>query len=626
MSRTDPGAAAGDRPMELKPFVNPEQIEAAMRDQAAFGANLAQVLQRSQDVWTRFVEHNAKAPAKPPLDPDPLNLAPAFMELGQSMMERPQAFGEAAMRLWLTQAELWRRTTLRMWGLEEQPVVEPSKGDKRFKNEEWSKNVIFDYVKQSYLLTANWIQRTVADADGDLDPREKRKLEFYTRLLVEAMSPANFAATNPEVLRATIEQKGENLVRGLENMLKDLERGKGRLAIRQTDMDAFEVGRNLATTPGQVIFQNELFQLIQYAPTTETAQATPILFIPPWINKFYILDLNEKKSFIRWLVAEGFTVFVISWVNPDARQKDETWESYMEKGVLTALSKALEEAGAKKAHMVGYCIGGTMLGTTLARLAAEKDRRVATATFLTAQLDFTDAGELQVFVDDKQLKAIEGQMQQGYLPASEMANAFNTLRASDLIWGFVVSNYLLGKEPFPFDMLYWNADSTSMPAKVHRYYLESFYDKNRLARCELEIAGVRMDLAGVKTPSYHVATKEDHIAPAPSVYRGARLLGGRDHTFVLAGSGHIAGVVNPPAGGKYQYWARKGLGEPELGEWIEQAEETPGSWWPHWAEWLRAREAEKGEAARVPARDPGARLGRIEPAPGGYVRQRYERR
>jgi polyhydroxyalkanoate synthase len=435
------------------------------------------------------------------------------------------------------------------------------------------------------------------------------------------MSPANFAATNPEVLRATLVEKGENLARGLENMLKDLERGKGNLLIRQTDLEAFEVGRNMATTPGKVIFETPNFQLIQYSPATETVQAVPILFIPPWINKFYILDLNEKKSMVRWLVAQGWTVFVISWVNPDQRQKDETWESYMERGVLLALEKVLEETGEKKAHMVGYCIGGTMLGTTLATMAARGDDRAASATFFTTQLDFTDAGELQVFVDEKTLKVLDERMQEGYLPAESMATAFNMLRASDLIWGFVIQNYLLGKEPFPFDLLYWNADSTCMPARVHHFYLDNFYNANRLAQREMKLAGETLDLSRIDVPVYHVATKEDHIAPPQSVYRGARLVGSKQATFVLAGSGHIAGVVNPPEPPKYQYWTKKGLAEPTLEAWVKGTEETAGSWWPHWSAWMAAK-----SRRRVPAREPGRTLGVIEDAPGRYVRVRFDQR
>jgi polyhydroxyalkanoate synthase len=611
--------AHAPEPIAPKPFADTEDLAAMVRDSQDFAANLAVIVERAQEIWTRFAASNVADTH--PMHADPLNAMPAFAELGATLMEHPQEVSDAMMRLWLQQTELWRRATMKFWGLEtEAPLVAPAKGDKRFVSEEWNKHAIFDYVKQSYLLTSKWIMDTVHDV-GELDERDRRKVAFYTRNFVEAMSPANFAATNPEVLRATISEKGENLARGLDHMLKDLERGKGNLLIRQTDLDAFEVGRNMATTPGKVVFQNELFQLVQYAPATETVHAVPLLFIPPWINKFYILDLNEKKSMVRWLVAQGWTVFVVSWVNPDGRQKNETWESYMKKGVLTALSRVLEETGQPKAHMVGYCIGGTMLGTTLAHMAAEGDDRVASATFFTTQLDFTDAGELQVFVDEKTLSVLDEKMEDGFLPAQSMASAFNMLRASDLIWGFVIQNYLLGKEPFPFDLLYWNADSTCMPAKVHHFYLDNFYNANRLALGEMRLGGHTLDLGRVTLPVYHVATKEDHIAPPQSAFRGARLIGSRDATFVLAGSGHIAGVVNPADSGKYQYWTTKGIAAPNLEAWMKKTDETQGSWWAHWDAWL----AKRG-GGRVPAREPGRRLGAIEDAPGSYVKVRFDSR
>lgn len=602
-----------------KPFADPGQLDGLVRDQSAFAANMAAAAEQAGRIWARFAE--AQARDGKPVHADPYNASPAFAELATQMMRNPQEMADAMTRLWVQQAELWRRTTMRMWGLgEEGPLAEPPKGDKRFKDEEWSKNAVFDYVKQSYLLTSKWLLETVGET-GDLTERDRKKVDFFTRNFVEAMSPANFAATNPEVLRATFEEKGENLVRGLRNMLRDLDRGKGKLLIRQTDMEAFEVGRNMAVTPGKVIFQNEIFQLIQYAPTTEKVHATPLLFIPPWINKYYILDLNEKKSMMKWLVDQGWTVFVVSWVNPDERQKNETWESYMEKGVFTALGKTLEETGQKKAHLVGYCIGGTMLGTALAVMAGQKDARAASASFLTTQLDFTDAGELQVFVDEKTIEYLDESMDDGYLGAENMANAFNMLRASDLIWSFMVQNYLLGKDPFPFDLLYWNSDSTCMPAKVHRFYLENFYYENRLAQGEMTLDGAKMDLARVGLPVFHVATKEDHIAPPHSAYRGAKLLGSKDATFLLAGSGHIAGVVNPPDANKYQHWSRTGLEPDRLEDWMEKAEETPGSWWPRWNAWL----AKRG-GRQVAAREPGATLGVVEDAPGVYVRVRFDQR
>ncbi len=420
------------------------------------------------------------------------------------------------------------------------------------------------------------------------------------------------------MLKTTLEQDGENLMRGLENLIRDLERGHGTLLIRQTDMDAFRVGENMAVTPGKVVFQNEVMQLIQYAPTTEQVHAVPLLIIPPWINKFYILDLNAQKSLIAWLVGQGHTVFVVSWVNPREQQRGESWESYMKKGALTALAKVLEETGEPKAHIVGYCIGGTLLGTTLAWMAARGDERVRSATFFTAQLDFTDAGELQAFVDEGVIDTVaEASQEHGFLAAENMFGAFNSLRANDLIWSFVVNNYLLGKENFPFDLLYWNSDSTRMPGRVHTFYLDTFYDKNLLSKGELVLDGERLDLKKVTLPVYHVATIEDHIAPAPSAYRSARLLGSKNQNFVLAGSGHIAGVVNPPSLGKYQYWTKPGVAEPEVADMARRARPR-----------RRARGGRTGmpgsrrcRARRVPARQPGAVLGTIEDAPGSYVRE-----
>ncbi|GIX13306.1 MAG: class I poly(R)-hydroxyalkanoic acid synthase [Paracoccaceae bacterium] len=597
-----------------------EELAAQAEAAQQFAANMARVLEQSQQIWAAFLEGQMKGDQ--PLQGDPLNLAPAFTELAQSLATHPERVAEVALDYWTRQAELWRRMTMKALGVaDEGPVAEPAPGDKRFRHPDWSQNVLFDYLKQSYLLAAGTIQKLVDAGDDELDPRDRKKVAFFTRQFIEALSPSNFFALNPEVLRTTVEEKGENLVRGLQMMLEDLQRGKGRLLIRQTDMERFEVGRNMAVTPGKVIFQNEIMQLIQYAPTTETVHRLPLLFVPPWINKYYVLDLNPEKSMVRWLVDQGHTVFMISWVNPDERQKDETWESYMLKGPSTAIDKVLEETGEKQVNIASYCIGGTLTATLLAWMAARRDRRVKSATFLTTLLDFADAGELQVFVDEKTLEAMDEQMEKGYLPAEAMATAFNMLRASDLIWGYVVNNYLLGREPFPFDLLYWNSDSTAMPAKVHHFYLDTFYNRNALVAGEVELGGVRLDLGRITLPVYHLATKEDHIAPAPSVYLGARQMKRARARFVLAGSGHIAGVVNPPAAGKYQFWTRPDLDPATLEEWLAGATEHPGSWWPDWDAWLAAH-----SRGRVPARAPGRVLTPIEDAPGSYVKVRFDRR
>ena len=545
---------------------------------------LAHLVERSQKVWAESLDRNLDDASAG--NPDPMNTVPALTKLTKDYLDHPQKLFEATVDYWTQQADLWSRIVQKSLGAEEAgDHAEAKAQDKRFKDEAWNLPV-FDYLKQSYLMTGSWLKERLDEVEG-LSPKERKKLEFLTRNFIEALSPANYAATNPEVLKATVESKGQNLLNGLENLLRDVERGKGQLLISQTDMDAFKVGQNMAVTPGKVVFQNEVMQLIQYTPTTEKVHALPVLIVPPWINKFYIMDLNQKKSMIRWLVAQGHTVFVLSWVNPDERQRDETWGSYMKKGPLTAIEKVIEEAGTPKINLVGYCIGGTMTGTTLAYMAAKDDDRVASATFFTTQLDFSDAGELQTFVDDNTVEAIREKVaERGYLEAENMANAFNSLRSTDLIWGFVINNYLLGKENFPFDLLYWNSDSTCMPGGVHVFYLDQFYNKNALAEGKMKIDKVTLDLKAIKMPLYHVATIEDHIAPADSAFRGAKLLGSRSQRFVLSGSGHIAGVINPPEAHKYQYWTKTGLAGTTLEDWRKNAKETPGSWWPDWDKWL----------------------------------------
>lgn len=583
--------------------------------------NMAEVFDVSSQIWQNFLAAQLHEGA--PKRIDPLNTWPTFAELYRTMWDNPRQVADMTIEFWAAQNALFQNSMLKWLGakdvVEDLKLPHMMKPDRRFSHKEWSENAIFDYLKQSYLLTSGWIQDAVGTV-GDMDPKERRKAAFYTRQFVEAMNPANFFALNPEVLEATAEQKGENLVRGLKMMLEDLKRGKGKLLIRQTDMDAFEVGVNTAVSPGAVIWQNDVLQLIQYAPATERVQAKPLLIVPPWINKYYVLDLNPKKSMVKWLVEQGHTVFVVSWVNPDARQAGETWESYMFDGASAAIDKALEETGQKSLHLASYCIGGTLAGTLLAWMGRNKDRRVASTTFFTAQLDFEDAGELQIFVDEQILQVVGEDMEQGYMPADRMASAFNMLRANDLIWGYMVSNYMLGKDPFPFDLLFWNADSTAMPARVHRFYLEEFYIRNAFANGRLEVKGETITLADVRGPVYHVATREDHIAPAASVYRGAKEMTGAKVRFILSGSGHIAGVVNPPSLGKYQFWTNDDMSQPNLENWLKGAEETAGSWWPDWDSWLKTV-----SKATVPAREPGARLGVIEPAPGSYVKVRFDK-
>lgn len=595
-------------------------FEALALDQQEFTENMQEVFQVSQKIWEAFLE--AEKGEQKSAKSDPMNTMPAFNELATAIWSDPQKLAESTQKYWQAQGQIWQHTMKKMMGGEEAAAeVElpelPAEG-KRFKHEEWSKNALFEHIKLSYLLTSDWVQNTVHEAD--LDPKTRKKTEFYARNFVEAMSSTNFAVLNPEVLEATAAEKGQNLVRGLKMMLEDMERGKGKLLIRQTDMDAFEVGRNLATTEGQVIWQNNILQLIQYSPSTDEVYSKPLLMIPPWINKYYVLDLNEKKSMVKWLVSQGYTVFIISWVNPDEAQKDETWASYLQ-GASDAIDRVLAETGQKQTHVASYCIGGTMAATLTAALNRDGDIRIASTTFFTSLVDFEDAGDLQVFVDDKTIDLVDEQMEKGYLPAETMATAFNMLRSSDLVWSFVVSNYMLGRAPVPFDLLYWNADSTAMPAQVHHFYLDQFYTQNKFVKDTLEIDGIPVLLGDITVPVYHIATKDDHIAPAASVYGGARQMVSADIRFVLAGSGHVAGVVNPPAAKKYQYWVNKDLSSDTLEGWLEGAQLTEGSWWQDWDKWLKRKSGKK-----IPARVAGAVNGVLEPAPGSFVKLRFDQR
>ncbi len=538
-------------------------------------------------------------------------------EVASHWMTDPARAVEAQTALARGYMDVWTRSWQKMMGHETEPVVEPEPSDSRFRDPEWNENPYFDFWKQSYLLTTRWAEEVLGQSEG-VDERTRQRAEYYLRQIASAMSPSNFPATNPEVLRETLQSNAANLVKGVEQLMADMSKSGDLLKISQTDTSAFEVGKNLAVTPGKVVFQNDIIQLIQYAPATEKVRNVPLLIVPPWINKFYILDLTPPKSFIKYVVDQGFTVFVVSWVNPDERLSHKTFEAYMKEGVLAAADAVARETGVKQSNVLGYCVGGTMLATTLAYNAAKGQTPFASATFLAAQVDFTKAGDLLLFIDDTQLKALEHMMaERGYLDGSRMATVFNMLRPRDLIWPYIVNNYLLGRKPFPFDLLFWNQDSTRMPAANHSFYLREFYQQNKLAKGEMTLDGAHLDLKKVKLPIYELATKEDHIAPAESVYIGSRLFGGPVE-YVLAGSGHIAGVINPPPGEgkkpKYQFWTNKDRVD-TLEEWLEGAKETPGSWWPHWIKWLT-----KQSGALVPAREPGSKLGVIEDAPGSYVR------
>jgi polyhydroxyalkanoate synthase len=581
-------------------------------DPGEFARNMVRVGIQSQRLLSDFFKRQREKTGNEPLDP--LNISGAFMELLRGMVADPAVVMEAQFDLWRNYMSLWERTARRMMGGEVEPMVAPGPGDRRFKDKEWQENQIFDFIKQSYLLTANWLQSTVAKVDH-LDAPTRRRIDFYTKQFVDALAPTNFVLTNPEVLRATLQSNGENLVNGLNNLLEDLDRGEGQLSIRQT-ADAFTLGENVATTPGKVIFRNELIELLQYSPTTDEVYERPLLIFPPWINKFYILDLRPENSFIRWAVGKGYTVFVVSWVNPDRRLAKKTFEDYMRDGIFAALDAVKDATGVRAPNVIGYCIGGTLLSATLAYMAAKKDTRVHSATFFAAQADFSEAGDLKIFVDDAQLEALEQQMDAagGVLEGSKMATTFNMLRANDLIWSFVVNNYLLGKTPVPFDLLYWNSDTTRMPEATHLFYLREFYKNNALARGEMKFGDVKLDLGKVTIPIYLQSAKDDHIAPYRSIFKSTKLFKGPIR-FIMAGSGHIAGVINPPSAKKYQYWTNDKLPK-TIEEWQAGAVEHPGSWWPDWAAWLKPLSGEK-----VPARKPGD--GKLQPlgnAPGAYAK------
>ncbi len=584
-------------------------------DLAEMTRTLAELGERTQRIVQRFLEQQARSDGFQV--PDPRIVADAFQRLGQAMLADPQKLVQAQARWWQQMGELWQVQFRKATGEPVEPVASAEPTDRRFKDELWNEDLVFDYIKQSYLLSARWLQETVAEVDG-LDPKTREKVAFYTRQLVDALAPSNFALLNPQVLRAANETKGESLLKGLRQLLADLERGKGDLKISMTDESAFKVGENLATTPGQVIFQNELMQLLQYAPSTDQVYKRPLLIVPPWINKFYILDLKPRNSFIRWAVGQGYTVFVISWVNPDETLARLGFEDYLTLGPLAAMDAIERQTGEREINIIGYCLGGTLTACLLAYLAAIDEPRVKAATFFTSMTDFSEPGELGVFIDDEQLELIEQHMREkGYLEARHMQRVFNMMRANDLIWSFVVNNYLLGKEPMAFDLLYWNNDSTRMPYMMHRFYLRNMYQENLLVKPGgIALRGVPIDLGRIKVPCYFLSTREDHIAPWASTYKGSKLFGGPVR-FVLGGSGHIAGVINPPPSTKYGYWTNNR--RPATAQaWLASATHNEGSWWPDWDAWLS-----KKSGPKVPPRDPAAGpLTPLEPAPGSYVRRR----
>jgi polyhydroxyalkanoate synthase subunit PhaC len=602
--------------MSEKPPV-PHQYQLA--DPVKFAQNMAVVFEQAAAIARTVAER-----PNPVLDEAKTQMTPmeqvskTLGAVAQSYMSDPQKLMDAQMQLWNHYTQLWQNTWAKVLGQPAAPVAEPARSDKRFKDKDWQEHTVFDFLKQFYLISANWAQDMVKNAEG-VDEHTKRKARFYVEQIANAVSPSNFAFTNPEVLRTTLSSNGANLIEGLKNLQQDMKTPDGRLRIKQTDMKAFEIGRNIAMTPGKVVFRNETFELIQYSPTQEQTYQYPLVIFPPWINKFYILDLNAKKSFVKWAVDQGLTVFIVSWVNADAEQARKSFSDYMREGFLEAIQAAQDATGSPKVNVIGYCIGGTLTAASLGWMAAQNDTRVNSATFFTTQVDFEKAGDLLVYVDEEQVKWIEDRMaDKGYLPGTRMADAFNLLRSNDLIWSYVINNYMLGKEPMPFDLLFWNADSTRMPAGVHSFYLRECYMANKLSQGKMVLDNVRIDLKKVKMPVYNLAAREDHIAPLPSVFRLGRFFGGPTR-LVVSGSGHIAGVVNPPDAKKYQYWTNDKW-SPTLEEWLKGATEHAGSWWPDWAEWMADKSGPKVEAP-VPG---SGKLKVIEDAPGSYVKVRSE--
>jgi polyhydroxyalkanoate synthase len=604
--------------------VDPSSIEPyIVKDPEAFARNLARMLEelgRAAAAWLGPRESGEKTDT---LSEPVADMVKTFSKVSEYWLSDPARAFEAQTHLMTSYFNIWNASFRRMTGEADMPVTPAGHtGDKRFADADWDRNAFFDFLRGAYWVTSDWAEKMVGEAEG-LDEHTRHKAIFYTKQIVSALSPSNFIMTNPELYRETVAANGENLVRGMRMLAEDIAAGKGDLKLRQSDASKFKVGGNIATTPGKVVAQSDVCQIIQYAPTTAKVFKRPIVICPPWINKFYVLDLNEKKSFIGWAIAQGHTVFVISWVNPDERHKDKGWEAYIEEGLDFALETVEKATGEREVNAIGYCVGGTLLAAALALHARRGDDCIRSVTFLTTQVDFAYAGDLKVFADKDQIEAIEaGMKRSGYLDGSKMATAFNMLRSSDLIWPYVVSNYLKGKEPMPFDLLYWNSDSTRMPCANHSFYLRNCYLDNNLTAGKMQLAGETVSLKDVRIPIYNLATKEDHIAPAKSVFIGSQFFGG-DVTYILSGSGHIAGVVNPPDKEKYQYWT----GGPPVGgfeDWLEKATQHPGSWWPHWQEWMKAREGmSEDEMVDAKKRKPGGtKLKPIEDAPGSFVQVR----
>lgn len=592
-----------------------------MADLVQWNEVQAALTQKQQEVWQLLTEKLRIINDKN-IDADPMGLQKSMTDFWAGLMQNPEQAVNAQAELARDYMDLMQYTMDRMQDKPATKPVVPVDGDRRFRDPRWTENPLFDHLRQSYLLTSKWMYQRLDDI-ADKDSGAVRKMRFALRQYLDALAPSNFWLTNPEVLDEILNSRGRNLLQGMDNLIADLKANSDLPKISMVKNGVFEVGKNLATTAGKVVFENELLQIIQYSPTTKTVYKTPLVIVSPWINKFYILDMQPENSFVKWGVEQGHTVFITSWVNADSRHKNITFADYMHKGLIAAVETAQQATGEKDVNIIGYCIGGTLLATTLAYWKAKKVKApIKSATFFTSLIDFDDAGELTLFTDDAQISVIEKLMQEkGYLDGWHLATTFNMLRANDLIWSFVINNYLLGREPLPFDLLYWNSDSTGIPAKTHSFYLRQMYLHNNLAKPnKLVIDNVALDVRKIDVPTYFISTMDDHIAPWKATYNGAKLLAENkqsDVTFTLAGSGHIAGIVNPPAKNKYGYWTNDKISSsPDA--WLDKAKQHDGSWWPHWAKWIAVYGGKK-----VPARVVGkGKLKAIEDAPGRYVKKR----
>lgn len=579
-------------------------------------ARVEELSRRLIEVMSRKTSHNPALTA-----PDHEVLAKAAMAFWTQAMQNPARLMEQQVEYWsrsvLNFAEAQRALTGLRSGEDEEGE---SRGDRRFSNPLWNSNPYFNLIKQQYLTNAEALQRAV-DSVEDLDEKEKRRLTHFTRQIIDMMAPTNFLPTNPDALQKALETNGESLVRGLENLVADLEANDGELVVRLADESAFEIGSNIATAPGEVVFRNRLMELIQYAPTTDTVYRIPIVLFPPWINKFYILDLKAQNSLVRWIVDQGYTLFVVSWVNPDASFADTGMEDYIEEGFLTAIEEAKKICGVRQVNAVGYCIAGTTLALTLALLKQRGDRSVKSATFFTALTDFSDQGLFTPFLHEDFIDEIEKEVKEhGMLRSFIMARTMSYLRPNDLVYLPAIRSYMLGETPPAFDLLYWNGDGTNLPARMVMQYLRGLCQRNAFVTDGFELMGHRLHVRDVSVPLMAITCEGDHIAPWKDCYRGVQMMGAKDKTFVVSESGHIAGIVNPPSKKKYGHYTNDDLGRDAEG-WMEGATYHQGSWWPRWEAWLRPRSGKK-----VPARKPGdSTHPPLCPAPGTYVRARASR-